>query len=116
MTSARFPKMGDTLDPDAPLGKIFGWQIQLEVGETLETAVVDPVDSNSTAVDPSPIATISEVTSALSSGSLWKVTFLALGIGLTGDLYVRLRWTWRDESGTVRQGDDKTGRILVRQS
>lgn len=108
MTFARFP---ESLDADEPTGKIYVFPIQLPDGASLSSAAVEPVDSSSAVVDPSPIVTVTEVMFGQESGQLWGVSFRVQGTGLSGHAYLRCRYVVSDGP----QGDDITGVLLVRQ-
>ncbi len=108
-----FQSFAEPLDPDAVTDYTF--PLRLPAGESLADAVVEFVNSTSTAeADPAPAITIESQSFGQISGTLWGVTVWLAGNGAApGKYYLRVRG--ETDSFPIPRRFDCTMRLDVKQ-
>lgn len=104
--SVEFPLLPWTHDPSGQ-AMDYTFPLNLPAGESLASATITPVDNSD---DPlvGDSLTITNVSSAVISGTLWGVTFYASG-GTPGATYnLRCRFSF---ASSPARGTDRTGRM-----
>lgn len=109
-----YPRIPESLDADAPLGKRYQPEIELADGDALTGGTATLVDATSSFAAPVPLLAISEITPVQLPdlpGNIWGIRFRARGLSAgSGEAFVRLEY-----QTALGNDDHSTVRLIVEQ-